>query len=81
MSTRYFVEFVDNNNDEDYFIQSPYFKNEKRAKKWIVKIGDINFDKVLVFIHTVNFKKNSRVGEFVSSKKFTENDYFKIQGE
>lgn len=82
MLTKYFVEFIYNSSTEDCVIESKWFKTEKLAKKWIVKeFSDINFDKISIFIHRVDFKKNSGFGDIILSKKFTEKDYFKIKGE
>ena len=81
MTTKYYVEFVDKDENCNFVMQSQWFLTEERAEEWMVQEFDfIDFDRLSVFIMSADFDEDDDFGDIELSKQITRNDYFKIKG-
>ena len=56
MTTKYYLEFVHvNSEEENYDMQSRWFNTKKEAKQWLAENFDFISDDISVFLMTTEF--------------------------
>lgn len=69
MSTRYYIEFVHiNSQEENYDMQSKWFNTKGEAKQWLSENFDFISDDISVFLMTAEFTDEDDY-DIVSSTK------------
>ena len=82
MRRKYYIEFVDKNENCNYIMQSRWFSSQKSAENWLIKNFDfIDFDKLRIFVVYADFDKNNDFRDIILLKEITINDDFKRRTE
>ena len=78
MKTKYYVEFVDKDENCNFVMQSQWFLYKEDAENWLFREFDfIDFDKLSIFIMSANFDKYNHFGDIELCKQIDESDYIK----
>ena len=82
---KYYVEFVDKNENCNFIMQSKWFLTQAYALKWLIKSFDyIDFDKFSIFIMCADFDakfgEDGGYGDIELLKQITREEYYKLRG-
>ncbi len=76
METKYYIEFVDKNENCNFIMQSKWFTTEKDAEKWLLTNFDhIDFEELRIFIMSAEFYTEDHYGDIELVKEITKNYY------
>lgn len=80
MTTKFYIEFVDNEQNCNFVMQSKWFVTESDAIHWLTTNFDyIDFDKLSVFVMSADFDENNNFGDIELTKEITEHEYLKLR--
>ena len=76
METKYYIEFVDKNENCNFIMQSKWFATKEKAEEWLFTNFDhIDFNKLTIFVMSAEFYAEDHYGDIELVKEITTNYY------
>lgn len=80
MTTKFYIEFIDNSKNCNFVLQSKWFNSQQIAEKWLIDEFDfVDFEKFSIFVMCADFDDDGDFGDITQSRQITKEEYLKIK--